>query len=567
MPHQFDETKQQKKLDTLRAQEEEELARILSQKYGLQYTDLSRESINTDALRLIPEKKAREAEVAVFQKVGSKVALAVRTPNNPHLEDLKRDLDGRGYTSVLHMVSLPSLERAWDHYKDLSFAVETEAGVLDISVEEIQRMLIEITSMEKTRQAITDVLSMKRLYRITRMLETIIASALSNHASDVHIEPEEAQVRIRYRLDGVLTNIVMFDHETYRLLLSRVKLLSGLKINIKDAPQDGRFSVRMDTKEIEIRTSILPGNYGESIVMRLLDPTSIGLPLEELGMRKELLDILLLEIAKPNGMILNTGPTGSGKTTTLYAFLKKVARPEIKVLTIEDPVEYHLPGIVQTQVNHKNYTFAGGLRSALRQDPDIIMVGEIRDAEVAETAVHAALTGHLVFSTLHTNNAAGAFPRLIDLGIDASMVGSSVNVVMAQRLVRTLRPEYRREVPIEGEDRIYIDKTLASIYNQALVPQNTDTMWVADAPEGEPAYKGRVAVYEAILCTRELERAIRKDLTTRELMEVTRPQGILSLHQDAILKVLDGTTTLDEVRRVLGENPDLTEGVDTVRTL
>lgn len=550
----FDEIKQQKKLDTLHAQEEEELARILSKKYGLRYVDLSRESINTDALRLVPEATSREAEVAAFQKIGNTVGLGIRTPNNPRLEDIKNDLSTRGYKIALHMVSHASLERAWGHFKDISLAVETEAGVLDISVEEMKRMMAEITSLEKTRSAITDVLGMKRIYRITRMLETILASAMANHASDVHIEPEEDEIRIRFRLDGVLTNIVMFDHETYHLLLSRIKLLSGLKINIKDGPQDGRFSVRMDTKEIEIRTSILPGNYGESIVLRILDPSSIGLPLEALGMRDELRKLLVTEIQKPNGMILNTGPTGSGKTTTLYAFLKKVSRPEIKVLTIEDPVEYHLPGIVQTQVNHKDYTFAGGLRSALRQDPDVIMVGEIRDAEVAETAVHAALTGHLVFSTLHTNNAAGAFPRLIDLGIDAAMVGSAVNVVMAQRLVRTLRPEHRKEVPIEGEDRVFVEEILHGMYDQSRVPAKMDTMWIPDAPEGEPGYKGRIAVYEAIKCTRDLERAIRQDMTTRELMEATKAQGILTMHQDAILKVLDGVTTLEEVRRVLGEN-------------
>ncbi len=553
----FDETKQQKKLDTLRHQEEEELARILSHKYGLQYTDLSRESINTDALRLIPEQQARSAEVAVFQKMANKVALAVRTPNNPSIDAIRKDLEARGYSLILHMVSLPSLQRAWDHYKDLSFAVETEAGVLDISVEEIKKILTEVTGLEKTRAVIGDVLGMKRLYRITRMLETILASALANHASDVHIEPEEEVVGIRFRLDGVLTNIISFDHETYQLLLSRVKLLSGLKINIKDAPQDGRFSVRIDVREIEIRTSVLPGNYGESIVMRLLDPTSIGLPLEELGIRDELLAILLEEIKKPNGMILNTGPTGSGKTTTLYAFLKKVSNPGIKVITIEDPVEYHLSGIVQTQVNHKDYTFAAGLRSSLRQDPDVIMVGEIRDSEVAETAIHAALTGHLVFSTLHTNNAAGAFPRLIDLGIDPAMVGSAVNVVMAQRLVRTLRPDHRKEVPITGADLEYVETVLRTIYDQTRVPANVSTMWVPDTPEDELEYKGRIAVYEAIRCTRDLEQAIRKDMTTRELVDVTRSQGILTMHQDAVLKVLDGTTTLAEVKRVLGENLDL----------
>jgi type II secretory ATPase GspE/PulE/Tfp pilus assembly ATPase PilB-like protein len=225
-----------------------------------------------------------------------------------------------------------------------------------------------------------------------------------------------------------------------------------------------------------------------------------------------------------------------------------------KILTIEDPIEYHLSGIVQTQVNHDDYTFASGLRSALRQDPDIIMVGEIRDEEVAETAVHAALTGHMVFSTLHTNNAAGAYPRLIDIGIDATMVGSSVNVVLAQRLLRTLHREWRKEVPIEGKDKAFIDRVLAQIAHKERIPQNTTSMWVPDAPEGEMGYKGRVGVYEMIRTTKDIEQAIRENHTIRELEEVARKQDtFITMQEDAILKVLEGVTTLEEVRRVLGE--------------
>lgn len=549
----FDETVQDKKLATLHHKEEEELAHILSQKYGLPYIDLSRESVNTDALRIITETVSREAEVAVFQKVNMKVALAVRSPNNEHLPAVIKDLEERGYKPALHMVSRASLERAWGYYKDVSFAIETESGVLDVSGDEIKKLLEQINSLDAAKKAIENVLGMKMVYRITRILETMIAGALSNNASDIHLEPEEKGVGVRFRIDGVLVHIFSIDELTYAQMLSRIKLLSGLKLNIKDAAQDGRFSVKIDSREIEIRTSILPGNYGESIVTRLLDPTSIGLPLEKLGMSQIVLDLLAKEVEKPNGMILNTGPTGSGKTTTLYAFLKRVSNPEVKVLTIEDPIEYHLGGIVQTQVNHKDYTFATGLRSALRQDPDVIMVGEIRDNEVAATAVQAALTGHLVFSTLHTNNAAGAFPRLIDLGIDASTIGSAINAVMAQRLVRTINPKYKKEVPLVGEDRAFVEAVLDRITNKSLIPANIDHVYVPDAPEGELGYKGRVAVYEVIVMTRDLETAVRKNLTTRELAEVTKPQGIPSLHEDAILKVLAGQTTVDEVRRTLGD--------------
>ena len=232
-----------------------------------------------------------------------------------------------------------------------------------------------------------------------------------------------------------ITNI---NRETYDLLLSRIKLVSGLKLNLKNKAQDGRFSVKINESDIEIRTSMLPDAYGESMVMRILNPNTISLSMEDLGIEKKLFEVLEKEIGKPNGMILTTGPTGSGKTTTLYAFLRKIQTPEKKIITIEDPIEYHLPGIVQTQTDGKNYTFSNGLRSTLRQDPDIIMVGEIRDEDVASTAINAALTGHLVFSTLHTNNAAGSFPRLIDLGVNPKIISSAVNIVIAQRLIRKL---------------------------------------------------------------------------------------------------------------------------------
>src|SRR3989344_5000166 len=282
-----------------------------------------------------------------------------------------------------------SLEKAWSFYKDLSFATETKAGSLEISNDEIRKMMNEVRTKEDIKKLITDLLAQKKGFRISKILEIILAGALATKASDVHVEPEENYVRLRYRLDGVLNDVIMFDRETYTLLLSRVKLLSGMKLNIKKDSQDGRFSVKLDTLEIEIRASILPGAYDESIVLRILNPNSIAVPLEDLGIDPKLLAVLHHEISKPEGMLLTTGPTGSGKTTTLYAFLKKIHTPDIKIITIEDPIEYHLPGVVQTQTEEeKGYTFLSGLRSALRQDPDIIMIGEIRDSETAEIAIH-----------------------------------------------------------------------------------------------------------------------------------------------------------------------------------
>jgi len=548
---QFDDEEQNKKVAALRQQEEEQLAELLSQKYKIGYIDLTRKSINTDALRLIEEERAKKAEVAAFDKVGKKLMVAVRTPNTDEVTEILEELKGRGYVLDVFMVSQQSLARAWDHYADLSFAVETKAGVLDISGEDVKGILRSIETLDDARNEITKVLQMKKAYRISRALEIILASAIANNASDIHIEPEETQVRLRFRLNGVLTDILDFDFETFNLLLSRIKLLSGLKINIKNTAQDGRFSITIDNKEIEIRTSILPGAYNESIVMRILNPDSIFVDLEKLGMQESLIKIVREEIQKPNGMILNTGPTGSGKTTTLYAILREVHQPEIKIITIEDPIEYHLKGIVQTQVD-KDYTFATGLRSSLRQDPDIIMVGEIRDEDVAQTALHAALTGHLVFSTLHTNSAAGAIPRLIDLGLDPQILGSGLNLMMAQRLVRTLRPECKREVKLEGKQKEFIDSVLASFPDPSLIPENREVVWEpVESEECGDGYTTRVGVFEAIRMDSSIEKKVRENPSDRDIIEAAKPQGILNMTQDGVMKALNGVTSLSEIERVL----------------
>src|SRR3989344_6057349 len=271
---------------------------------------------------------------------------------------------------------------------------------------------------------------------ISRLLEIILAGAIAIKASDIHIEPEKERGRLRFRLDGILQDVGFFGSDIYHLINSRIKLLSGMKLTSKIA-QDGRFSISEGDVEISIRSSLIPGSYAEAIVMRLLDPKSIQVDLEELGIEPYLFGIVQEEIIKPNGLILVTGPTGSGKTTTLYAFLRKIYSPEINIITIEDPVEYHLIGITQTQINlERGYTFPEGLRSALRQDPDVIMVGEMRDGETAEIAVQSALTGHMVFSTLHTNNAAGVIPRLIDLGVNPKILVSALSFSSAQVLAR-----------------------------------------------------------------------------------------------------------------------------------
>lgn len=542
----------EKRLLEMKLREEEELASMLSQKYGLKYLDLTRVSINTDALRLIPEPAAREAEVAAFDVVGKKLSLAVRSPNHPKLPSVMEPLERANYQIEQFMVSRKSLERAWERYKDLSFAIETKEGVFDISSEELAEKMKTFRGSADIVAAIEEVAQLKKAYRISHILEIVLAGALAIGASDVHIEPEEEDTRMRYRLDGVLNEVTRFDMETYKLLLSRIKLLSGLKLNVRDRAQDGRFSIELKGKEIEIRTSVIPGAYGESVVMRVLDPDAIAVSFESLGMEPDLEALVLKEITKPNGMLLTTGPTGSGKTTTLYACLKKIHTPDVKIITIEDPIEYHLDGIVQTQVD-KEYTFLGGLRSALRQDPDVIMIGEIRDADVARTAIDSALTGHFVFSTLHTNNAAGSFPRLADFGIDLKVVGSAISVALAQRLVRKLCDACKKEVVLEGTTKETLDRIVSGIRNPKVIPTNRDKVYEAvgcDACNGT-GYKGRIGVFEGIVVDKEIADFVRDNPSESDIRALQKKRPLLTMAEDGVVKILNGVTSVDEVSRVV----------------
>jgi len=550
----FDEDKQNKKISDLRKQEEEDLAKTLAAKYNLPYIDLTMTPIDIDALRVIAEPATREAEIAVFNQVDKNLSIGVLAPENQKTVDALNDLKQKGYATDLFMVSQTGLNKVWDRYKDLSYSFETKSGALDISNEQIIDFLSKVHAIPDVQNLIGETLAMKKSYRISRILEIMLAGGLATEASDVHIEPQEDHVRLRYRLDGMLTDILEFDKETFALLLSRIKLISNLKLNVTGA-QDGRFSIKVSKTEIEIRVSLLPGAYGESVVMRILNPDSISVPLEELGIHERLLNIILKEIDKPNGMLLNTGPTGSGKTTTLYAFMKKIYAPEIKIITIENPIEYHLAGIVQTQTDEKKeYGFAEGLRAALRQDPDVIMVGEIRDKETATVSINAALTGHLVFSTLHTNTAAGTFPRLVDLGVDAKIISSAMNLTMAQRLVRKLCSVCKKEIDVPADNKQIIEKILSTISDKSyLAGIKTDKIFTNVGCDkcNMTGFKGRTGIYEAIIMDEAIEKVIRENPSEREIKKASLPQNILDMRQDGILKVLQGITTIAELERVI----------------
>ncbi len=572
---QFDaekEEKQKHKLQQLREQEEEDAMRMLSEKYGLQYIDLSVTSIEPDALIIVPEQDAREGQLAVFDKKNKTLLVAAHSPDSDATKTVLAQLAEKGYTSELYLTSTKSLSFAWERYKDLSYSSGSTKGLLDVGGEDISSFVESVHTIQDVTKYIEETLKLNRAHRTSRIVEVLLGSGLATKASDIHIEPEEVGVRVRMRLDGVLQDVATLDAETYKLVLSRIKLLSTLKLNVTNEAQDGRFSIHFKEVNIEIRTSILPGNYGESIVMRILNPSSISVDITSLGMSENLYKVVQDAIRKPNGMILTTGPTGSGKTTTLYAFLKSVHTPDVKIITIEDPVEYHLKGIVQTQVDSaRDYTFSSGLRAALRQDPDIIMVGEIRDNETAEIAIHAALTGHLVFSTLHTNSASGAFTRLIDVGINPRILGSALNLALAQRLVRTLCEKCKVEVPLEGEERATVERILGTVFDKEKIASvQKEKVWHPKEGGCEACnglgYKGRIGIHEGIIMDAAIEDVVETSPSEREIKKAAIPQGILTLPQDAVVKILQGKTTVEEVARVvdLSEMPPSAETTDTV---
>lgn len=554
--------KNKKFIDDLHLKEEEELVETLARdKYGIPSINLTGVGIENEALKLVDEKRARELEVAPFNISGKIVSIAVRAPARDDIRLLEEEIEKRGYIIKWFMASRASLEKAWARYEEISYAAKVKSGSLDVSEESLKKLAEEIKSVEDVLREVQSVKQNDNTHKVSRMLEIMIGGSIGIGASDIHLEPEEADVRFRMRIDGILQEILRIDYPTFKFLNSRIKLLAGMKLTTTQSSQDGRFSIWLDKDEISLRVSAMPGAYGESIVMRILNPKSIRVQVEQLGMTEKLHKLALMEIQKPNGLILITGPTGSGKTTTLYAFMQKIYSPEIKIITIEDPVEYHLPGLSQTQVEpDKGYTFFEGLKSALRQDPDVIMVGEIRDPNTAKTAVESALTGHMVFSTLHTNNAGGVVPRLIDLEVNPKILVSALKMSIAQRLVRKLCAECRKKVPAKAEDETLMKKIVddAKAEGKDMTEYGINTQPPYEIYEAvgcdkcnKTGYKGRIGIFEAILTDDAMETLIPQNPSEHEIKKVSQKQGILDMKEDGVLKILNGTTSIEEVKSVV----------------
>ncbi|MGB7958103.1 MAG: GspE/PulE family protein [Minisyncoccia bacterium] len=534
---------------------EERAAERLAQKLGYPYANLSKMPVSLDAVRIIPENTARDGKLAAIEAHDRKLAVVVVDPTIPATKKALDDLQKEKYEAKVFIVSPSSLASAFLLYKFVKQPEEAITGKVVISQKRLDELTTQLVTLDAIHAAVMALDFQKA--SPNDLVQIMFAGALAVHASDIHTEAEEKKAKIRFRVDGLLHDVSDLPLMFYGNFVSRIKLLSEMKINVRNEAQDGRFTINLAGKDIEMRVSIIPAEFGETIVMRILDPSATMVGLPNLGLRADNLVIVKKALGRPNGLILNTGPTGSGKTTTLYAFLRDVNSPEMKIITLEDPIEYRIEGIEQTQVDEESgYTFANGLRAIVRQDPDVILVGEIRDLETADIAMQSALTGHLVLSTLHTNDAVGAVPRLINLGVKAVSIGPALALVIAQRLVRVLCPICKKAAPVDGATAEKIKAFLAKLPAQVdRKPYESPTFF---APVGCPkcngiGYKGRVGIFEFLEGGPDIETTILKEASEVALREVAKRQGMVTMQEDGILKAIEGKTTLDEVIGATGE--------------
>jgi len=540
----------QKKMAQLSLKDKEiETARAAAA-FGIPHIDLEKFPVSQQALRLLTADQAKELGAVAFFANNEQFRVGALDPTSSGVQEFKTTTEEKiGATGRIYMISQRSFDKVLELYKTLPTIV---AITKDVS--------IKAEELDKVKEAITDFSSFEQLLQrtsTTDLVTFIMGAGLKLGASDVHIESEQEGIVIRFRIDGILHDAAILPVELYKKLVSRLKLISSLKININNKPQDGRFTVVLPDGDVDVRVSTIPTVYGESVVMRLLIQRETPSSLADLGITGYSLEVLEREITRPNGMIITTGPTGSGKTTTLYAIMNILNKPAVKIITLEDPVEYKMEGINQSQIDRsKDYTFAKGLKSMLRQDPDIAMVGEIRELETADIAIQASLTGHLILSTLHTNNAFGAIPRFLSMGVKPFLLAPALNCIMGQRLVRRLNPEKQVKATLSTDQQKRVEEVIASMpdaLRQQVTAMPMEFYTAVDHAEGgAEGYKGRIGIYEVVHMTKELEQHILSGKVSEyQIQELAMSQGTITMVQDGIIKALNGMTSIDEVFRVI----------------
>lgn len=516
---------------------------------GLPYLNLKGFPLGQDALRIVPEEDAKRLKLVPVVVTDTEVRVGVVDPDadglRTYMSDLAKNHPARYAT---YLISPASFALALQVYAGMP-KVRPIIGGVTLTEDELARY----KGLMKDFAHVNELMARAT---VTEIVAITVAGSLELRASDIHIEAEEKSIKIRYRIDGALYNVAELSRDLWPKLISRLKLMAHLKLNVEHEPQDGRFTIFLTADKVDVRVSTIPTAYGESVVMRLLRSSATGLGFDDLGIRGKAYEDLKREVERPNGMIMATGPTGSGKTTTLYAILNKLNDSETKIITLEDPVEYKLAGVNQSQVDHAaGYDFAKGLKAILRQDPDIVMVGETRDSETAETAINAALTGHLVISTIHTNSAAGAIPRFMAMGAKPFLLAPALNSIIGQRLVRKICSKCKAETKLDADTMARVKQVLDSISpaSGAKVDASNLKFFQGKGCDacGNLGYKGRIGIYEIMTMNTDVEKLIfANKVTEAELQEIAVKNGMVTMVQDGILKAIDGITTVEEVFKV-----------------
>ncbi len=529
-----------------------DLLAIKGEFYGVPVKVLDNQGIPFEILRYVPEESASHYKFAPLSITDGVLEIGMVEPDNIEARDALNFISSKiGLPYKAYLISHGDFEKIAQMYKGLSGEVSQALTELETELAGDQTELAE-TKIESgpdgkiSTRIIEDA-------PVTKIVATILHYAVEGNASDIHIEHLGEKVRVRFRVDGVLNTSLLLPPKVHPAVVARVKILSNMRLDEKRKPQDGRFSARISGRKIDFRVSTFPAYYGEKVVMRILDSERGVKSLESMGLSTRNLQLIRDAIQRPYGMILISGPTGSGKSTTLYSMLNEVDKETKNVLSLEDPVEYNMPGMSQSQVRPEiGYTFATGLRTTLRQDPDVIMVGEIRDKETAGLAIQAALTGHLVFSTIHTNNAIGAIPRLLDMGVDPYLIPPTLILAIAQRLVKTICPNSGKPIPVEGSIKLMVEKQLADLPAQyrSQIPIGKDVLEAMPTAECPKGTRGRMAVVEVLEMNRDLEAAILKSASEAEMMKIARAQGMLTMKEDALSKAFRHEIPFEEVNEL-----------------
>jgi type IV pilus assembly protein PilB len=546
---------------------EEQLTKVNATITKVPYVNLSAARVDPKILALLPQDIAKRYMAVPLGEMQQRLVVAMLDADNVQAVDFLSNRIGRPLkVYVASEAGIRNVLRQYENRLDTKMGEAFGTNLGPASEAEIKQRQVDAKKGKPIDDLVED-------SPISKALTAILEFAAHNRASDVHIEPMEKELKVRCRVDGVLREVMRLPKNAEPALISRIKILANLKIDEHRIPQDGQFTINVENHDIDLRIAVAPIVWGEQVVIRLLDKSGTSLKLEAMGYTGRAIRLIRKSLLRPNGMILTSGPTGSGKSTSLYALIQEIKNDAVNIVTLEDPVEYKMDGINQIQVNPEvGLTFATGLRSILRQDPDIVMVGEIRDKETAQLAVQAALTGHLVFSTLHTNSAAGILPRLLDMGIEPFLIASTVHTVIGQRLVRRIADEHKQTYQSTGPETQAIQATLSGLLptvpehaaavsqdlgykDLPLINQTAYTLSKGtDSPDTPGGYKGRMGLYEVFEVSENIQGLIMKRSTSTEIEHAARAEGMVSMRQDGYLKALAGGTTLAEVNRVAAED-------------